>query len=390
MADKEPAKLRHILLKDSAVPELYTSPKTGGPDFKIPSRDRQTHGTFLKTQLERMREEEILLKQQRTALGIDAGKGICIQFESDPGFTMKLESLESLRSGVELLSAKEIEGKMYATVSVPEGKLSHFVNRVEKYLTEDTPKGKPKNQSLIDSIAAIRKAALEAFWTDDREVFPAENQAIWWEVWLRAGSDKETMLNFFKNHSVKMGLRISNEHISFPDRTIILAYGTREQMSKSVDLLNCVAELRKAKETAEIFTRMSPFEQSEWVEDTLERLQNAPENAPAICILDTGVNNGHPLIGPCLDARDMHSYDPGWNVADHKGHGTEMAGLALYGDLTAMLLSRGPIHLPYVLESVKILPPVGQNEPHLYGHVTAESIARKGEVHTVNGQLVWP
>jgi hypothetical protein len=376
MADKYPAKLTHLLLTGTAVTELYMSPKTGGPAFKFPPQNRQAHGTSLKTQLEQMKTEEISLNQQRAALGIDTGMGITLLFESEPGFIMKLESLESTRSGIELLAAKEIEGKTYATVFVPDGKLSHFINRVEKYLTEDTIKGKPKNQPLINSIAAIRRAALDALWTDEREEFPADNQAIWWEVWLRAGSDKAAILSSFKEHAVKIGLQIGSEHISFPDRTITLAYGTREQMSKSVDLLNCIAELRKAKETAEIFTRMSPHEQSEWVEDTLGRLQSPPQNAPAICILDTGINNGHPLIEPRLTPRDMHSYDPRWNVADHDGHGTEMAGLALYGDLISVLLSRGPIQLPYVLESVKILPPVGQNDQHLYGYVTAESIAR--------------
>ncbi len=64
------------------------------------------------------------------------------------------------------------------------------------------------------------------------------------------------------------------------------------------------------------------------------------------------------------------------NVSDQKGHGTEMAGLALYGGLTPVLLSRDSLVIPHVLESVKILPPIGQNDPELYGHVTAESIAR--------------
>jgi Subtilase family len=376
MADKEPAKFPHLLLKDSTVTEPYTSTITRGPGFKFPTRNRQDHGAFLKAQLEHLKEEEYALEQQRVAFGIDAGKGICLQFESEPGFLLKLESLESLPSHVELLSSKEIEGKMYATVLVPEGKLAHFVKRVEKYLTEETPKEQPKYQPMIDSIAAIRRAALDALWTDDKEVFPLDNQAIWWEVWLRREGDETALLSYFKEHAAKIGLRFGSEHITFPDRSVVLAYGTKEQMSKSVDLLNCVAELRKAKETAEIFTRMSPFEQAEWVEDTLGRLQSLPENAPAVCILDTGVNNGHPLIEPRLDSRDMHAYDPGWNVEDHLGHGTEMAGLALYGDLTPVLLSRGPIQLPYVLESVKILPPAGKNDHHLYGHVTAESIGR--------------
>jgi hypothetical protein len=53
-----------------------------------------------------------------------------------------------------------------------------------------------------------------------------------------------------------------------------------------------------------------------------------------------------------------------------------MAGSALYGDLTPLLAGNGRVPLTHCLESVKILPDQGQNEPKLYGAITRESIAR--------------
>jgi hypothetical protein len=53
-----------------------------------------------------------------------------------------------------------------------------------------------------------------------------------------------------------------------------------------------------------------------------------------------------------------------------------MAGLALYGDLTPVLAGSGPVQLRHGLESVKILPPNGQNPPELYGAITAETPRR--------------
>jgi hypothetical protein len=54
-----------------------------------------------------------------------------------------------------------------------------------------------------------------------------------------------------------------------------------------------------------------------------------------------------------------------------------MAGIALYGDVQAAVLSTTPVALPHKLESVKILDPDGtQHPPHLYGAVIAESAAR--------------
>lgn len=58
------------------------------------------------------------------------------------------------------------------------------------------------------------------------------------------------------------------------------------------------------------------------------------------------------------------------------GHGTEMAGLALYGDLVERLASDASVELRHRLESVKILPPAGKNDPDLYGAVTAEATSR--------------
>ena len=95
-----------------------------------------------------------------------------------------------------------------------------------------------------------------------------------------------------------------------------------------------------------------------------------------MCILDTGVNRGHPLLKPSLDAADCQTCDPSWGTHDHDGHGTEMAGLALYGDLTPVLADSLPLALRHRLESVKILPPNGQNPPELYGAVTAEAASR--------------
>jgi hypothetical protein len=95
-----------------------------------------------------------------------------------------------------------------------------------------------------------------------------------------------------------------------------------------------------------------------------------------VCILDTGATQPHPLLAPALDVNDVHKYDPAWPDGDAHGHGTNMAGTSLYGDLMPLLEASGPVALTHRLESVKVLPDQGENEPKLYGAITAESIAR--------------
>jgi len=381
-------KLPHLLIPDTARIEPYTPVLSRAKIFKLPPRQRQTHGQNLLHQFDRLRKESDTLIAEQKAFGIDAGNGIYIQFESEPGFELKFESLEAIRSGIELLAVRQVDKKTFATVFVPEGKLNILTSKIADYLEKDTPKGKPKHKELVESISKIQKAALEALWTDEKKVFPKkDNQKIWWEVWLRAGDEPQGIIDFFKEHAQNIGITINPEEIRFPDRTVVAVYGTKEQMSRSVRLLNCIAELRMAKETADFFTAMDSIEQRSWVKDLQDRTTPPSTECPMVCILDTGINNEHPLLRPFLGTDDLLTYDPSWNVNDHQGHGTEMAGLALYGDLADALAQAGSIEVTHCLESVKIKPPRGESPPHLYGDITAESIAR-AEIQNPDKQRV--
>ena len=165
------------------------------------------------------------------------------------------------------------------------------------------------------------------------------------------------------------------------DRAVLLARGTREALSDSAELLGFMAEVRRAKSTTADLTEIPAVEQEEWLRDFLGRVEPAAEGVPAVCILDTGLRDGHPLIQPHIARDGLHAYEPAWGTGDHEngsfaGHGTEMSGLCLYGDLLPHMIHSDPIRLEHKLESVKILPELGVNDPKLYGEITRESIAR--------------
>ena len=101
-----------------------------------------------------------------------------------------------------------------------------------------------------------------------------------------------------------------------------------------------------------------------------------PLDGPAVCHLDTGINSGHPLLQFAVQDQHVIAVDPDWHLADIRGHGTEMAGLALWGCLTDALNSDGVIRLNHCLESVKLLPNQGANDPDLYGEITSQAVSR--------------
>lgn len=56
-----------------------------------------------------------------------------------------------------------------------------------------------------------------------------------------------------------------------------------------------------------------------------------PDNAPGVTVLDTGLATGHPLLAPAVG--DSQSFVDGAPAADGHGHGSEVAGIALYDDV---------------------------------------------------------
>lgn len=380
-----PRNRKHILVPDQPQAEKYEQhPRTIKGPKSQPPPSRVEHGKALERSL---KEAVVEASKRREEAAIEvhgAMPGLYVQFESQPGVPLKVTSLEDSRQGIEVVAVshsktEEAEPRRieHATVFVPDGKVKHFLKRFESYSkTTRKKKGERRHENMIDPISTLRLATLRGLWTDTSETYPEENVTIWWEVWLRRqdGSELERLMEFAAVQEIDVAAR----RLMFDDRIVTLVRSTPAQLAASIDVLNDVAEARKAKETATVFVDMGPEDQGEWALELRDRVSPPSADAPTVCVLDTGVTRGHPLLEAFLDSDDCHTCEPAWGTHDHHGHGTEMAGLALYGDLVPVLASAEHVMLRHRLESVKILPPDGQpeNPPDLYGAVTAEAASR--------------
>src|SRR5260370_3818366 len=99
-----------------------------------------------------------------------------------------------------------------------------------------TKKDEPRHKGMVDRIAALRKAKLQALWTDETEAYPAGNEAIWWEVWLRRHDGVE--LQRLLEYSEQANLEVGKRRLGFDDRIVILVRGTAADLSGSLDVLN--------------------------------------------------------------------------------------------------------------------------------------------------------
>ena len=381
----------HFVLTGTANTEHFRStksPRSNSP----PNLDRQTHGRALLDQLTDLKSRTEQITEVQRGVGIDAGFGIQVEFKSQPKVEMAFESLSRDRQGIELLNVRHEEDITYATVFIPEGKLETFEKIVGDYLAEkrsNDGKRSLDHKALIDTIQEIRAATFDALWTDDTSVLRIdEDQLIWWEIWLPIRENRQNILNRFKRIAIEIGFELSTKVIEFPERTVLHVQGSKRKLMQSMILLNNVAEIRCVKETAEFFDSLPAIEQHEWITDLSNRITFTNVAVPYICLLDTGVNRGHPLLATGVKDTDLHTVEPTWGSHDTDGHGTAMAGLALYGDLTDLLISRASLVVDHRLESVKIIPQriANQNEP--FGKLTIEAVARP-EVSAPNRKRVF-
>lgn len=391
MADQTP--LRHIKIEGFSQTDEYKSPKQGNsPPIKV--QNRRVHGSKIWRHLNRIKEQFDSLKDVELPEGIVRDDAIYVEFISEYNFELAFDSLnsESQSPKYQLLNIKKEkigeDFRFRVTVMLTEGGISHFLTKVNEYISGNTIyKGKetqtPKNNKLISNIESIQLATLKAFWTEPMEIpFPEEDEVVWWEVWFRRKRGVDTTSEYEKivKQLEAVNAQISNQELIFPEHFIKLVKASPRQLSQSLFLLDNLAELRKPKETADFFTNLNLFEKEDAVHELLNRIENhTDENSIAVCILDSGVNNQHPLLREFIPNSNLFSYKPdSWGTHDsgsgiQGGHGTGMAGLALYGDLTPVMSSTNHIQIFHQLESVKIINNQDPHDPELYGAVTIDA-----------------
>jgi hypothetical protein len=160
----------------------------------------------------------------------------------------------------------------------------------------------------------------------------------------------------FRTLTERLSLPVQETRLSFPDREVCLVYGDSAAIGRLFFNCDSIAELRRAKDLPGQFVTWSNVEQAEWATDLANRIVMPITDDVAVCILDSGVTHTHPLLALALATNDVQVYDPAWSSQDNLGHGTSMAGVALYGDLASILESSAQVALTHRLESVKILP----------------------------------
>lgn len=276
--------------------------------------------------------------------------------------------MEDTRQHVRLLNVSEENGVTRATVYVPTKKQDFFLKKINKYA--ETQSG----SDVVTTIEKINTAMVESLWVGKKESIPNEI-SVWCEVWLRyeVNEQPKAIVDAFWALCAGLEIEYKEKMITFPERIIVLIKANIENLKQLMLVSGNLAEIRGMITPASFYTDMTAWEQKEWVAELEKRLDVSKRSNTSVCLLDTGVNNAHPLLKTVLKDTDMHTVDVARGVDDRRGHGTEMAGIATYFDLQEKLESMSVVEVYHYLESVKILNNSNDNDEELYGAITRQA-----------------
>jgi len=375
-------RLEHIKI-GVPVPTSYKAPKSGGGALSLPDRNRKLHADNLRKQLRNLESSIELLKEERKEQGYQAVEGVLVTVLGAENQDFAGEKLKDKRQNVEVVNIGENgQNQKYAVVRMGKGELQSLASKVDQYEKVDTPKGKPKYNDVVRGIQEIKRALLVDLWSGSVEQLPERNdQEHWWEVWLVGGSDNPdvaeyvrlTLALFAKNENLALDL---NQRIVFAEREVYLIRARYEMLERAIAFLDSIIEIGPPSKGIRDFLVYENTTREEFYSAS-ERLIPPEQHAPSIALLDTGVNDAHPLLNPAIEPMGLHTVDPtSSDAGDYQGHGTEMAGVALYDDLSAHVLSEDTYQFPAYLESVRIGLANSDEERHLWGKVTTGAVEK--------------
>ena len=373
-----------LFLNNAAQSEAFTTTKTPPPSPSLPQRDRIAHAERLTQRFNEAWSQLNRQREQRKALSLPSRNGTYIYIKGQAGYELAANSLErQTKNAPRLVSTQshtteDGSTETHAIIYVPSGQESKYLNQIHDYATKLDPRWKQfKNKKLVESIENIELALLENLWQDPIEDFPGEIQ-VWCELWLRTEEGKaDEIVRATHEICQNIGVEINQERLNFPERSVIVIRANQDQLQELFAQSDNLAELRLAKEPVSFWSSMPNYEQKEAVDDLLERIVY-DDKGVSICILDSGINNGHRLIQHSCSDDEKETYHPDWSPSDHKGHGSQMAGISLFGDFQNAIEFRNPISINHRLFSGKILPPPNfpDNQKALYGDIIVQTISK--------------
>lgn len=343
--------LPHIFFQRESREAEIRSRKSPIPGVS-PRPDRQKHAEDMKKETASSIAESERIRER---LGVDPHTLLVLRLEVFDA--NQRETLEQLNVNVVEEAKEQREGRTIHKLLVQfpdERSLATFTSEYDEYASETKDKtalAPGKRRNLLDALESVstvvaderRGSRLQLEGDPTSEPFYLDV-----DLWNPDSDDNyRSLIASFRNFVESRGGRIVSDPLRIPSMVLIKVEG-------SLQLLNDLLQFDWV-----ALVDLPPVPSPENSYDLLQEIQvpdplaSVPADGPQACVVDSGVVAGHPLLRGVVVAEE--DFDSGENTpVDQNGHGTQVAGIVVYGDIARHIL--GNEWLPQVrLYSAKVL-----------------------------------
>ncbi|MDR6127111.1 S8 family peptidase [Sphingomonas sp. SORGH_AS_0438] len=325
----------------------------------VPHRGR--HAKALRSQLKIVGDALAdAIKDQKSAGVALKERGLAITATGRQNIDVRVGSLKLNSRGLQLLSLKQPgrgpNAAQVANFFVTKSQLESLNKALDKYEGYKPSDGdRPRRFNFFETVSTFKPATIEDLWTDEEERIPDDDEFVEWEVWIRRDAQE-----LFKRYIKRLEIETTGNPVEFVDTAVFNILATSSDITTLIRSSAAIVELRGASSFVADYLDFDPEDRVAAASAFVTTVTAPTANGPITTILDTGVNYANPLVGVALRRQDCKSIDPSWITNDHSGHGTNMAGVALYGDLEEKVEAGLPVTLLTSLESIVIAAPQGE------------------------------
>ncbi len=352
-----------------AVDEVPYKGKPGGAN-NLPPRDERHVDRILELYQYAIRQEEEELKHVDVK---ELRDGYYLRFENAPDYDLAIDALDRKRIGhiVSVKEEKTDKGVVTSAVLFLKKDKKNWLDEKADEYKHKAPKEGQKNQPntpLIESIENISAVGMASLWMGKEEM-PTDAKE-WVELWFQS------------NHIAaafqlldKLGIEYKPDGLEFPERVVVIAYANRKDLERVFFASNSLMRMSEAPTLAGFIADEQGPAQLDWMSMIMGQFHYDKIQDKYFCLIDSGVRADHPMLAPVMSRADCYVVKTTWGINDVAHHGTCMAGLTVYGDLTD-ILGRGRVIEPsYRLCSVKVLPNMGEAEKDNWGNYTKQAVS---------------
>lgn len=183
-----------------------------------------------------------------------------------------------------------------ALLFVPDDARMFLRGRIAQY-GRDPGNKRRRDVERFEVVEAFRPAPVASLFLGAVDLVAPD--IMWWELWVRAPQLWADRLAVAAQNA---SLDVHADRLVFPETTVLFVHATAGALAAFVARVpGAITEIRRATGTIEPFLdRGEGTGQHDWVEALAARLTPPDTGANVVCMLDTGVAAGHPLIAPGL------------------------------------------------------------------------------------------